>query len=297
MSKKDILIVEDENIIAMDIQMVLNEMGYNVCGIIDKGEDVYPIVEKEPPDLILMDITLKGKMNGFDAAKSLYEKNYDIPIIYCSAEINKNRLDKAKLPNTYGYLIKPLKEDNLYTTIELTIDKANLERKLKIKNQELEKANEELEETNEELEKANEELEETNEELIRNEKIFYNLFEKANDAIFIADAENGILLNANKAAEELIGYKKNSIIGKHQSTLHPPYQHNLVVESFKEDGNQKGEAVYKEFELLHKDGHTIPVEICPSIIYINEKKLYTVSSETLHSEKEWSKNYGKTRKN
>ncbi len=272
MSKKDILIVEDENIIAMDIQMVLNEMGYNVCGIIDKGEDVYPIVEKEPPDLILMDITLKGKMNGFDAAKSLYEKNYDIPIIYCSAEINKNRLDKAKLPNTYGYLIKPLKEDNLYTTIELTIDKANLERKLKIKNQELEKANEELEETNEELEKANEELEETNEELIRNEKIFYNLFEKANDAIFIADAENGILLNANKAAEELIGYKKNSIIGKHQSTLHPPYQHNLVVESFKEDGNQKGEAVYKEFELLHKDGHTIPVEICPSIIYINEKK-------------------------
>ncbi len=207
MSDKNILIVEDESIIAMEMEMTLLDMGYKVCDIVNKGENVLPTVKKKKPNLILMDINLKGRMNGIDAAKSLYENHYDIPIVYCSAEINKERLDKIKVPNTYGFMIKPLKEDNLYTTIELCYEKHKLETELKNKNEELEKTNEELKMSYEELERANEELERSFEELERTnvelEEVNEELdevneeLEEANEELKISENKLSIIFNNN----------------------------------------------------------------------------------------------------
>jgi DNA-binding NtrC family response regulator len=226
MTNRKILIVEDEFIIATDLKMSLKSYGYTVCDIIDKGEDVISAVEEKKPDIVLMDITLKGKMNGIDAATNLYNNNYKIPIIYISAEINAERLNTINIPNTYGFLMKPLREDTLYTTIEITASKYELEEKLKRTNVELEKTNEELEKTNEELEETIGELEKTNEELMQtyeilkqSEQDYRLLFSKMISAFayhkIICDENNKpidyVFLEINEAFEKFTGLTKDVI--------------------------------------------------------------------------------------
>lgn len=122
MSKTNILIVEDESIVAKDIAQSLKKLGYNVIETASSGEAAVIIAEEKKPDLVLMDIMLKGEMSGIDAANIIHEKN-NIPVIFLTAYADESTLSKAKISEPYGYIIKPFKEIDLHSNIEMALYK------------------------------------------------------------------------------------------------------------------------------------------------------------------------------
>ena len=130
MKKAKILIVEDESIVAKDIQVTLEKLGYDVIGTVAEGEKVFDIVKDKTPDLILMDIMLKGKMTGIDTSIQIH-KEISLPIIYMTAYADKDTLSKAKMTQPHGYIIKPYKEVDLRTTVEIALYKHKKEEKIK----------------------------------------------------------------------------------------------------------------------------------------------------------------------
>ncbi|MBN2728448.1 MAG: response regulator [Bacteroidales bacterium] len=130
MSKIKVLIVEDESIVAKDIQNILNGLGYSVVSIVSSGEKALSEVEKHMPNLVLMDIMLKGDMTGIQSAEIIRER-YDIPVVFLTAYADENTIEKAKSAIPYGYIIKPFKEKELETTIEMAINKHMADMELK----------------------------------------------------------------------------------------------------------------------------------------------------------------------
>jgi DNA-binding LytR/AlgR family response regulator len=126
MAKISILVVEDEIIVSKDIQNSLKKLGYSIAGSAASGEKAIEAALKEKPDLILMDIMLKGKMNGIEAAEKIKE-SLNIPIIFLTAYAEDATLSKAKLVEPYGYILKPFKEIDLKTAIEVAIYKHSKE--------------------------------------------------------------------------------------------------------------------------------------------------------------------------
>ncbi len=122
MNNEKILVVEDEWIIAKQISGNLKDFGYEVCPIACSGEDAIRMVKTERPDLILMDIVLKDKMDGIDAVKQI-ALQFDIPVIYLTAYTTPEYLERAKHTKPFGYLVKPFKEQELYTNIEMALYK------------------------------------------------------------------------------------------------------------------------------------------------------------------------------
>ncbi len=118
----DILVVEDESIVAKDIQICLKKLGYEVVGIVASGEDAVEKAKEMEPDLIMMDIMLKGEMSGIDAA-SIIRKTQDIPVIFLTAYTDRDTVDRAKESEPFGYIIKPFKEIDIQTAIEIALYK------------------------------------------------------------------------------------------------------------------------------------------------------------------------------
>ena len=128
MDKIRILIVEDEYIIANDIQTSLENMGYEVCGMAASGKKALTLTKELSPDLILMDIMLKGDMDGIETAAMIRE-TYDISVIFLSAYSDDGILDRAKQTLPFGYLIKPFRDRELKAAIEMAIYKLGMEKK------------------------------------------------------------------------------------------------------------------------------------------------------------------------
>ncbi len=130
MNKPSILIVEDENIVAKDIQNSLKKMGYSVTGMTNSGEQALQLIAESQPDLVLMDIMLKGAMSGVEAAAEI--KNiFDIPVIYLTAYADEQTVNKAKETQPHGYIIKPFKEVDIHTAIELAMYKHGKDKEIK----------------------------------------------------------------------------------------------------------------------------------------------------------------------
>lgn len=117
MAKNRIAIVEDEGIVAMDISKCLTSLGYDVLFISDSGEKVLEIVENSLPDLILMDVELKGKLNGLETAKILREK-YPIYIVFLTAFEDETTLNRIGELSPDGYLVKPFEDEHLQNTLK-----------------------------------------------------------------------------------------------------------------------------------------------------------------------------------
>ncbi|MDG1517473.1 MAG: response regulator [Flavobacteriales bacterium] len=123
MANTNVFILEDENIVAKDIEQSLKKLGYNVVGIASSGEKVKELLtEGIEPDIFLMDIMIKGDMNGIEVAEFVKE-NYGLPVIFLTAYADENTLSKAKITEPYGYILKPFKEIDLHTTIEMALYK------------------------------------------------------------------------------------------------------------------------------------------------------------------------------
>ena len=127
MSNAQILVVEDEYIVAKDIQNSLEKLGYTVPAIAASGEEAINKIREIQPSLVLMDIVLKGTMDGVETANQIRTK-FDIPIIYLTAYSDEKTLQRAKITEPFGYLLKPFEERELYSTIEMALYKQEMEK-------------------------------------------------------------------------------------------------------------------------------------------------------------------------
>lgn len=128
MTKAQILVVEDEGVVALNIQTNLENLGYHVPITLASGEEAILEIEQNRPDLVLMDIMLDGEMDGVETAGRIRER-FDIPLIYLTASSDHDTLRRAKVTEPYGFLIKPLDSRELYTTIEVALHKHEAERR------------------------------------------------------------------------------------------------------------------------------------------------------------------------
>jgi len=176
-NKPRILIVEDEAIVANDIQMRLKKLGYIPCAIASSGEEAIQKAAKMQPNLVLMDIVLKGQMNGIEAAQEIRER-FGIPVLYLTAYADERTLTRAKITEPLGYILKPFGERELHSSIEIALYKHEVEKKLK-------------------------ESEERYRELVQN----------ANSIILRRDPQ-GIITFFNEFAQSFFGYTEDEILGK-----------------------------------------------------------------------------------
>lgn len=130
----NILIVEDESIVRKDIERSLTKLGYNVVAQADNGEKAIEMAIERKPEIALMDIMLKGDMTGIEAAAKIKEA-INIPVIFLTAYADEATLNKAKITEPHGYILKPFKEIDLHTTIEMALHKHKKEQELKVENE------------------------------------------------------------------------------------------------------------------------------------------------------------------
>jgi len=122
-----ILVVEDEMIIAANLSLQLTEMGYQVTGIIARAEEALAHIRRRQPDILLLDINLKSEIDGIDMAHEM-QKEFDVPIIYLTANSDTAHFDRAKATNPYAFLSKPFKKLDLQRTVELVANQVSRNR-------------------------------------------------------------------------------------------------------------------------------------------------------------------------
>ncbi len=177
MSKVQILVVEDEGLVARDIQGTLLNLGYAVPEIACSGEDAVQKVEENKPDLVLMDIVLQGEMDGISAAREIYSR-FNVPVVYLTAHASEEVLKKAKATEPFGYIVKPFEERELKSVIEIALHKAEMER-----------------------------------ELVGNRDWFLTTLRSISDAVIATDMENCVKF-MNRGAEDLTGWGQEEALGK-----------------------------------------------------------------------------------
>lgn len=181
MSAARILVVEDETIVAKDIQSSLQSLDYDVAGLAVSGEKAVEQALKLHPDLVLMDVMLKGDMDGIEAARLIAAAR--IPVVFLTAYADDDTLRRAKVSDAFGYLLKPFEDRELHSTIEMALYKHNMERQLR---------------------ESRERLETT--------------LRCIGDAVIAADSSAGIEF-INRQAENLTGWKQEEAIGRHISEI------------------------------------------------------------------------------
>jgi PAS domain S-box-containing protein len=136
MSTTKILVVEDESIVAKDIQKTLEKLGYEVPATASSAASAYQRLEEFEPDLVFLDIRLKGEEDGIDIANHIKEK-YNIPVIFLTSYVDQETLDRAKVTEPYGYIVKPFNESDLKTTVEMALFKYSRDREIRDSQQRL----------------------------------------------------------------------------------------------------------------------------------------------------------------
>ncbi len=130
MKKNKVLIVEDNRIVGEDIKQQLTGMGYTVSGVVTSGKKALEAADQNTPDVVIMDIELGEGMNGIDTAAELRRK-FQVPIIYLTAYADKETVNRAKMTEPFGYLVKPFEIKELQTTVEIAIFKNRMENRLR----------------------------------------------------------------------------------------------------------------------------------------------------------------------
>ena len=130
MNTDKIMVVEDEWVVADQLCKDLKDLGYTVCSTASTGDEAIKKVEADRPDLILMDIVLKGKIDGIEAADRV-NSQFNIPILYLTAYTNQEYIERAKQTNPFGYLLKPYNQNELYANIEMALHKHRVDKEIK----------------------------------------------------------------------------------------------------------------------------------------------------------------------
>ncbi|TGC11509.1 response regulator [Methanolobus halotolerans] len=178
MTDEKIMIVEDEKIVALDIKDSLESFGYSVPCMVSTGKDAIEMARIHNPDLILMDVVLKGDMDGIKATEIIHD-HCDIPVIYLTAYSDEKTIARAKLTSPFGHILKPFENRELRTNIEIALYKRALEK----------------------------------EKLLENENWINSLLNNIGDAIISTDAQGKVKL-VNPLAQALTGYRQEEAFDK-----------------------------------------------------------------------------------
>lgn len=175
--KGQILVVEDENIVAMDIRQSLQRLGYSVPAVVATAEDALVAAERWRPDLILMDIRLRGETDGIQAATQIRD-DYRLPVVYLTAFADASTLERAKTTEPFGYILKPFEDRELNSTIEMALYRHKIEKQLQ-----------------------------------ENERWLETVLRSIGDAVLTVDLVGRISF-MNRVAEQLSGYRWEEVQGK-----------------------------------------------------------------------------------
>jgi len=233
--RSKILVVEDERITAEDIKSGLECAGYNVPALVSSGEDAIEKAGKLKPDLVLMDIKLKGKMDGIEAAEQI-KYLYNIPVIYLTAYSDEYTVQRAKITEPSGYIIKeetgllrkPFEESELHTAIEITLHRHKMEKDHDI--------------------------------------LLSEMVKNINDAVIATNAEGRIKL-MNSLAESLTGWELNDAMGKELKDVFTPLK---TAKKSLNDLYIKHKSVTDNVALTSKQGEELSVKCSLKIIKDNE---------------------------
>jgi PAS domain S-box-containing protein len=177
MEKTRILVVEDESIVAKDIQNSLIKLGYDVPTTASSAVTAFDKLDEIKPHLVFLDIKLKGDMDGIQIAERI-KTEFDLPVIFLTSYVDKSTLDRAKITEPYGYLVKPFNEADLQSTIEMALYKFKKDQQLRT-----------------------------------NKNLYANALSNLDEAILISDME-GRLTFLNPKAEQISGFGNDSAAGK-----------------------------------------------------------------------------------
>ncbi len=218
MMKKQILVVEDERVVADDIKMSLQRLGYAVCGIVLSGEKAIKKTEETRPDLVLMDIVLEGEMDGIEAA-SIISSRFNIPVVYLTAHADDKTLEQAKITEPFGYILKPFEDRELHTAIEMALHKHKMGNMLK-----------------------------------ESEERYRSVVENAHDAIYIITQNS--FQYANPAFEKLTGWKKEELCNMEFNFWNIIHPGDIKKIKEREKASNKGQEVPRSyvFRIATKDG-------------------------------------------
>jgi PAS domain S-box-containing protein len=216
-----ILIVEDENIVAKDIQNTLKSLGYLVAGIAASGEDAIQKAGETRPDLVLMDIMLRGYQDGVEAAQRI-QAQYNIPVIYLTAYTDDKTLQRAKITEPYGYLLKPFEERELHIAIEMAIHKHRMAKKLQ-----------------------------------EREQLLTKILRTINDAVIVLDPKGEVVF-MNAPAENMTGWKQKEAAGKTVAEIFKIVDGDSQTAAT--DGAVTAAGGERQSWLVAKDGRKIPIE-------------------------------------
>lgn len=120
--KARVLVVEDERIVARNLERRLAELGYEVAGSVASGEEALELAERTQPDVVLMDIHLAGAVDGMEAARRVWQR-LQIPVVYVTAYADADTLDEAKATEPYGYVVKPFRSEQVHAAIQLALER------------------------------------------------------------------------------------------------------------------------------------------------------------------------------
>ncbi|HEX5735266.1 MAG TPA: EAL domain-containing protein [Blastocatellia bacterium] len=223
MTQARILVVEDESIVALDIQDRLESLGYDVPATVASGERAVEQAGALSPDLVLMDIQLKGRMDGVEAADHIRQR-FGIPVIYLTANADHPTVQRAKVTEPFGYVIKPFEERELHTSIEMALYKHQAEQTLK-----------------------------------ESEERYRLLVEMSPEAIVVQSDDR--IVYANPAAANLFGASAaETLLGLPLARfVHPDHRENFLAHERHLRGNQQSDLKAEKFVRL--DGQVRDVEV------------------------------------
>ncbi len=227
MDKAKILIVEDESIVALNIKNRLEELGYAVVAMLNSGEAALQVVANNRPDLVLMDIKLKGTVDGIEAA-ALIRSRFQIPVVYLTAYSDEETVDRAKFTEPYGYILKPFEARDLCTTIEVSLHKHRMERQLR-----------------------------------EREQWLATTLKSIGDAVITTDSQGSITF-MNPVAEALTCWKQEEVLGSNLAQVFQTINEKTrqVVENPAVVALREGVTVGLENHtlLITKDGNEVPID-------------------------------------
>ncbi len=243
-----ILLAEDDSIAAHFLNQSLLRMGYQVTNVVQTGEDVIENVAKTFPDIILMDITLGGKIDGICAVQKVHAK-VDIPVIYLTANSDNDTFELAKLTEPYAYLIKPYELHELQNAIEIALFKQNLKKQLK-----------------------------------ESENRYRTIFEVGDNAMMLVD-EHSTIIMVNEQFENMTGCSKASVEHlKSWTDFFEGSERSKLEERLSNPGNL-GTATRNHFELLLGDTKGNPKVVYTNVRKIPETNSCIISMNDITEHK------------
>lgn len=235
--KTRILIVEDNVIQAKDLEKNLIDLGYTVTSIVTNFHKALKQVEKDRPDLVLMDIVLHEKPKGIATSRRI-RKRFNIPIVYLTAHFDKDILKKAKITEPYGFLIKPVDERSLHATIQIALSKHAIEMNYR---------------------------KQAEEALRQSEEQYRRLVSNINEGIVIQD-RRGIITFANERFLKMLGRREEEVVGRSVSSL---LGEGMLIRDRYHMRSHVGNEDSRSFEIAwkRKDGERRYTLLSPKPIY------------------------------